>query len=277
MIYQPNPQNRLEPGEAVFLECFHRVLFMRTDDPRIEGVHLHTCYEIYVNGGGDVSFLHGQTVYRIRPGDVILSKPGEFHHCIYHTDCNHDHYCVWFSVPPGSAAARWLEGKDASGLIRLEGEALRELFRALDGLCGDYGNGELEGIASFYRLLALLSNGGLPSVENPAPPTQLDCILDYVNGHFSEISSVEEIASAAHISVPTLNRWFREQLQLSPYRYLTAKKLAAAQTMLRQGCSVTESCFGSGFSDCSRFIHLFKKTYGKTPLQYQKSLETSKL
>ena len=43
-----------------------------------------------------------------------------------------------------------------------------------------------------------------------------------------------------------------------------------AAKLLTEGRSVTEVCNSTGFSDCSRFIAVFKAKFGKTPLQYQK-------
>ena len=36
----------------------------------VNDAHIHSCYEIYVNFSGDVSFFHDSTVYSIQPYDV---------------------------------------------------------------------------------------------------------------------------------------------------------------------------------------------------------------
>ena len=108
--------------------------------------------------------------------------------------------------------------------------------------------------------------------EKVSIPEKMQNILEYVNEKFTEIVSVQTIADTFHVSVPTVNRWFREYLRLSPLELIRAKKLAYAEKLIRSEVSVTDACFRAGFTDCSRFIKLFKNNYGKTPLQYKKAL-----
>ena len=105
-----------------------------------------------------------------------------------------------------------------------------------------------------------------------AIPEKMQNILEYVNERYTEIQSVGSIAKKFHVSIPTVNRWFREYLHLSPGELIRAKKLSYAEKLIRANSSVTEACFLAGFSDCSRFIKLFGSVYGKTPFQYKKML-----
>lgn len=104
-------------------------------------------------------------------------------------------------------------------------------------------------------------------------PEDMQRVLDYINDNFIQIRSIADIVNATHVSGSTLNRWFRAHLQLSPHKYLEALKLSFAQRLLLDGKSVTDVCNSSGFTDCSRFISIFKSKFGTTPLQYQKHHE----
>ena len=108
------------------------------------------------------------------------------------------------------------------------------------------------------------------SRSDPVLPQGMQQVLDYIRVNFVQIHSVADVAEGCHISTSTLNRWFRTYLQLSPRKYVEALKLSLAQKLLAEGRSVTEVCNSAGFSDCSRFIAVFKAKFGKTPLQYQK-------
>ena len=48
--------------------------------------------------------------------------------------------------------------------------------------------------------------------------------------------------------------------------------MSEAVRLLADGAGVTEACLGAGFSDTSHFIALFKKRFGKTPLEYKKQI-----
>ena len=48
--------------------------------------HIHNECEIYINLSGDVSFVVENKVYPIVPGSIIITRPGEYHHCVYHSN-----------------------------------------------------------------------------------------------------------------------------------------------------------------------------------------------
>lgn len=58
--------------------------------------HTHNKCEIYINLSGDVSFSVENAIYPIMPGNIIITRPYEYHHCIYHSDKNHKHFCILF-------------------------------------------------------------------------------------------------------------------------------------------------------------------------------------
>jgi AraC-like DNA-binding protein len=97
--------------------------------------------------------------------------------------------------------------------------------------------------------------------------------MDYTEAHLAEIRCTKQVARQFFISESTLNRIFRAQVGMAFGKYLENKRLSLAERFLRSGHSVTEACFLSGFSDCSRFIMKFKENFGTTPLKYKKSLK----
>ena len=52
---------------------------------------------------------------------------------------------------------------------------------------------------------------------------------------------------------------------------IETKKLAHAVRLLSEGKTVSYASAESGFADCSHFIVLFKRKFGKTPLQFKRS------
>ena len=54
-------------------------------------------YEIYINISGDVSFVVEGNIYPIKPGDIVITNPGEKHHCIHHSNKTHKYYWMLFS------------------------------------------------------------------------------------------------------------------------------------------------------------------------------------
>lgn len=227
--------------------------------------HIHDCHEIYVKIAGDVSFFHGSDLFALENCDVILSRPGDVHHCVYHAPCIHDHWCLWFS---GDALGQYVEEHGLFGAIRLNAVGKRELLAALTAL-----EGENDPFAQTWRLMQLLTVFQKHS-EQAAPPTEnypnkLRHILQRIDEQFTTIDSVEQLARDCFLSVPTVNRLFRQHVKLSPHKLIEAKRLSFAEQLLRRGHSVTEACYQAGFKDCSRFIRKFKEKFGVTPYRYK--------
>lgn len=94
--------------------------------------------------------------------------------------------------------------------------------------------------------------------------------IRYINDNISYQFSIDELAKAANTSISTLERNFCHFLGMTPSKYIRQRRLGIAIGYLNSGKSVTEDCFDSGFSDCSKFISLFKRNFGMTPLKYKK-------
>lgn len=253
-----------------FRYCFsHQQCTNQLDGP--EKPHIHDSYEIYVNVTGDVAFLVNNRLYPVQKGDVIVTRPGDVHICVYQTEAQHERFCFWFDCPEDSPLLGFIHQKDFSNFIRFSDDTRRELLRLLYRLKTAEAEGrEPARTACVFRLLTLFSEGEQTDMERPALPKSMQQVLDFINANFANLHCMEDIADATHISGSTLNRWFRTYLQLSPHKYVEALKLSYAQRLLLEGRSVTDVCNCSGFTDCSRFIAVFKNKFGLTPLQYQK-------
>ena len=236
-----------------------------------EKPHIHDCYEIYVNVSGDVAFLVNNLLYPVRQGDVIVTRPGELHICVYQGPALHERFCFWINCPQDSPLLAFTRRADFDNLLHFSRDARQELLSLLYELKeADKEKREPARTAGIFRFLSLLSESKLSTPAGPVLPQAMQQVLDYIRENFVQIHSVADVAEGCHISTSTLNRWFRTYLQLSPHKYVEALKLSLAQKLLAEGCSVTEVCNSAGFSDCSRFIAVFKAKFGKTPLQYQK-------
>lgn len=248
----------------------HSINPINSKKRREDDSHMHSFFEIYVNISGDVSFLHGNSVYRIKPYDIIFSHPGEFHHCIYHSDKVHDHFCLWFL--PEEDTISEIAKFTANGHIRLGESGKKRLAALLEGMEGGF-ESKLDETICILSILSLISTGqGTPSTEKSPKEMKTKHILEYIDTHLADIKRISEIADAFYMSVPTLNRILREETSLSPKKILSAKRMTAAEKLLRNGTGVTEACYSVGFSDCSRFISEFKKRFGTTPHKYKASL-----
>ena len=245
------------------------------DRSNVHDSHIHSECEIYFNITGDVSFMVEEKIYPIVPGSVIITKPNEYHHCIYHSNTMHEHYWILFSCT-GNQKLFDLFFNRAPGdrnLIVLLPEKANLLAQIFDSLLSE-DLPESKKYFYFFNMLDILENGA--AGESAAMSQDVVDALKYISENFSETIVLRDIAAGLHVSVNTLERHFKSQTGITMREYLSQKRFANAARLLGESASVFEAYEKSGFSDYSHFISLFKKRFGVTPLTYQKRLHQLK-
>lgn len=94
-------------------------------------------------------------------------------------------------------------------------------------------------------------------------------VRDYLNVHYAENVSLNQLAAVANLSPFYLTRTFRDQVGLPPHGYLNQVRLNHAKRLLCQEWSVTQVAQETGFADQSHLTRQFKRMVGITPGQYQ--------
>ncbi len=235
--------------------------------------HIHNEVEIYLKVSGDISFLVRNSIYPISRGDVIVTRAGELHHCIYHSQRLHEHFCLWVSEADGGELLSFLSEYEAN-FIHLPEEEREELIQSFYRLReAEEGEDRLAASAEILGILSALRKGMArgQAEARESVPRELQGILDYIQKNYSEIASVSELTSVFFISPSTMNRWFGHYLHMTPKAYLESVKLSGAQRLLREGRSVTDVCFICGYCDSSHFIRAFKRKFHVTPGQFRAS------
>lgn len=235
--------------------------------------HIHPECEIYLNLSGDVSFMVEDRIYPVTAGSVIITRPHEYHHCIYHSDKRHRHYWILFSSENNE---QWLKlffdrPLGENNLLRIVPSKLNRLVAILEKLrTGE--NSETARYRYFFELLDILNNGA-DTVKNAEENSDSDLRLAvrYINENILNPFTVNDLAKASGTTVSTLERHFRYSFGITPSEFVKQRRLGLAMELLKNGSSVTDACFNSGFFDCSKFISFFKKNVGMTPLQYKKN------
>ena len=85
---------------------------------------------------------------------------------------------------------------------------------------------------------------------------------------FSSRHSLSALAHDAGMSPFHFARVFRELSGLPPHRYLVRRRMTAAAQLVRDGASVTDTCYAVGFQSLSHFVHTFRRTFGVAPSRF---------
>ena len=96
-------------------------------------------------------------------------------------------------------------------------------------------------------------------------------MLDYIQAHFTEPITLEDISAAACVSRRECLRCFQRITRTSPKQYVTALRLQRAKNLLA-GTTLSLSEIGEacGFQDQSYFTKLFRRDTGLPPGQWRR-------
>jgi AraC-like DNA-binding protein len=96
-------------------------------------------------------------------------------------------------------------------------------------------------------------------------------VRDHLDRHYAEPITLDTLARLAGMSRFHLVRTFRAAYGDTPIRYLSRRRIARAQDLLRYAnLTVTEVCMAVGFSSLSSFSSRFTALVGESPSAYQR-------
>lgn len=125
------------------------------------------------------------------------------------------------------------------------------------------------------RLLSLLTGllvrhadtrFGLPWIGRERHAVSL--VRDYLEAHYADDPSLEQLARLANLSPFHLARAFRAEFGLPPHAYLIGVRTSRAKELLVSGLPVARVAAATGFFDQSHLTRHFKRLVGVPPGRY---------
>jgi AraC-like DNA-binding protein len=92
---------------------------------------------------------------------------------------------------------------------------------------------------------------------------------DRMDRDYAEPLDVPAMASTAAMSPAHFSRKFRAAYGETPYAYLMTRRIERAKALLREGMTVTDTCFAVGCTSLGSFSSRFTEIVGQTPSQYR--------
>lgn len=92
----------------------------------------------------------------------------------------------------------------------------------------------------------------------------------YIDNNFDREISLSLLSYVRFTSKYHLLRLFKKYYGRTPKQYLIDKRIEKAKELLKQGMTVTETCFDIGFESPCTFSTLFKRRTGQSPTEFQK-------
>ena len=108
-------------------------------------------------------------------------------------------------------------------------------------------------------------------LKKTAKDERIGKAIAYIRRHMGENICLETLANRSCLSKDHFIRLFRQEMNMTPLKYINQKKVEKAQLLLlTESVPVKEVAYQLGFEDDSYFNRLFKKMTGMTPQEYRR-------
>ncbi len=102
---------------------------------------------------------------------------------------------------------------------------------------------------------------------------QINTVIEtrhFIDNNFENNLKLDILSHIHFTSKYHLQRLFKRYYGLTPKQYLIDKRIEKSKENLKNGMTVTETCFAVGFESLGSFSKLFKIKTGKSPSVFQK-------
>lgn len=253
-------------------------------DEKAMDMHIHDCYEVYYSISGGKQFLIDNKLYPIEPGNLFVINQYESHYLAQIDQAVHER--IILSIHPEFIKHMSTEQTDLeycfksrpssfSHKLQLTKEQQKRFLFFINKLTtsNDYGSDLIER-AVFSELFIMINSICRAREQKPAEETnntynaQVDDILSYINNNINQPISIADLASRFFISESYICRIFKSTTGTTINKYITARRISIAKSLLAEGIGVTEVCERCGFNDYSNFLKSFSKSVGISPKKY---------
>lgn len=101
-------------------------------------------------------------------------------------------------------------------------------------------------------------------------------ILSYVQAHYAQELTLDEIAEHMNICKSECCRFFKKYMKMTIFDYILFLRIQNSLPLLREGESITKIASMSGFSTSAYYGQIFKRYMGCSPSRYRKEHMTTR-
>lgn len=241
--------------------------------------HKHSSFEMFLLTEGEQTIRVGNRKYTLKPGCIFLLYPDIEHKYIgdkpytrYEISFTNKFLDMFFT----SFLCKRLLRCFTSEVIQLTESEVNRFISLYEEMETAKKMGEDYPI-QFASILCMLNGVSERKEHNPIQvedatkeEAALVNVVAYINAHYREIHSMDEITQACFISKSYLCSIFKETYGMTVMDYLRKTRIRSACTFL----ATTDKNFSLiarklGFVDLSHFTRVFKKEMGMSPKEYR--------
>lgn len=249
--------------------------------------HWHTSIEFVMPQQNIYTAVIDNEIIVLKPGDILVIWPGTVHSFKAPTSGRRFFFQAELSVLKDINefnSVFSLMGPVSLFTPETTPELHLQLKRSLNEIINEYTTGNSLSEAAIYAqlisMLVLIGRNHIDKLNtdnfsNKAKHKEyinkFMNICEYIDEHFTEDLSLDQLAEMANFSKFHFARLFKQFANVSFYKYVNQKRIAYAETLLfNPNISITEVAIECGYSSPAAFIRMFKLIKDCTPTEFRK-------
>ena len=240
--------------------------------------HTHNHLELFYIVGGKGQFLIQDQLYPVNINNLVIINPN-----VTHTE-------VSLNAQPLEYIVLGIEGIELATHENSNGQfnildhfesveisgCLRNILREMEQKNPGY-----EDVCQAYMEILIIRLMRNTALAVPAEPQvisgnrQCAAVKRYIDLHFKETLTLEQLAEDAHMNKYYLSHAFKREYGVSPINYMISRRIEESKYLLAEtDLSMSQIAQLLGFSSLSYFSQVFRRTQSVTPMEYRHSTKT---
>ena len=254
--------------------------------------HIHLDFdELVIVLRGHADHIVSSESYPIRKGDVFVIAANTAHgyrnakdfricnimfrrnHIFNPADdlCTMEGYHALFVIEPSLSQKHTFTSR-----LSLQDQTFAAVSRSIDRMITEYSQ-KKQGYQTFLKSSFLSLSLTFARIYQESSMTNTDHLapliapIAYLEQHYQEAITAEQLAEQSGLSVRHFNRLFQNTYHTSPGRYLLQYRIQKSENLLHYtNMSIAEIAYQCGFNDSNYFSRQFRKIHNISPRQYRK-------
>ena len=237
-------------------------------------------YHVHFILEGKGTLEYQSQIYYLKRGDIFAIPPGATDYK-YYADSNDPWYYAWIAFN-GTKARQYMDlsGFSNKHIIRpasIEPETYTNLIYEILNLQYITLPNELNRLGNLFEIISLLietNNSGSKGNRYQYPAqAYVEHALHFIEKRYQNYINVNDIVNYVGVNRSYFSSVFKQQMQMSPLRYLQEFRISKARQLL-EGTDLTlqEIACRVGYKDAFILSKVFKKIIKMSPTQYRNHL-----
>jgi len=237
--------------------------------------HTHSHTELFFIVSGKGQFLIQDQVFPVNANNLVIINPN-----VIHTEDS-------LNAQPLEYIVLGIDGIELATTENSNGQfcildhfesaeissCLRNIFREME----QKGTGYEDVCQAFMEILIirLMRSTSLAVPSEPQMVSgnrQCAAVRRYIDLHFKETLTLEQLAEEAHMNKYYLSHAFKREFGISPINYMISRRIEESKYLLAEtDLSLSQIAQLLGFSSLSYFSQVFRRTQSISPLEFRNS------